>query len=271
MGIWIRTGSGSAWISSAAAPLRHSTPPSPCPVRVFPSRSRQRCSSWVPDSPGCVGLGGGAVASTLSQRLPFGPLNRVPWRALPRGARCARGGVLRPLLVVAGELEVVSPAWPCRPATRPMPDQESSQVRRPQRGVSYDRTCRGVFLWLVGLLWVVWGCQFRHSRRCDGCKSLPRLRARSRGFWPRRFPPGRRRCAANAEEKTSEHVRRPMGVAYDAGPADREHEAYGQRHDGRPLPPAESLPARDIDQHHGKSRRGGGMAAGEAEGSAVRA
>src|SRR5437870_11380822 len=34
-------------------------------------------------------------------------------------------------------------------ATRPMPDEESSQVRRPQRGGSYDRTCRGVFFGLL--------------------------------------------------------------------------------------------------------------------------
>src|SRR5262245_29943122 len=55
------------------------------------------------------------LRSDLPQRLPCGPLGRVPGRALPAGADRTRRGVLHagrvesrtpPLLVIAGELQV---------------------------------------------------------------------------------------------------------------------------------------------------------------------
>jgi hypothetical protein len=80
------------------------------------------------------------------QRLPRRPLRRVPGRPLPAGGRRARRRMLHPgrveprapaALVILSQLEVV--ALGCIPtATCPIPDQESSQVRRAQSARSYE-------------------------------------------------------------------------------------------------------------------------------------
>ena len=108
----------------------------------------------IPGNGGCTGLAfwrffsgrGLATRAGLLQRLPRGPLRRVPRRPLPAGAGRARGRVLHPArvegrspasVIILSQLKVEALAM--HPAaTCPIPGHVSSQVRSAWSARSYE-------------------------------------------------------------------------------------------------------------------------------------